>query len=132
MAGRGPMLWWVALHRRHHELADRDGDIHSPVLHGPGLRGLLRGIAHAHFTWMMAPEFPDYRRYAPDLVTNLAILRANGRYYTWLVLGLVLPALIGGVLTRSLMGALTGFLWGSVVRIFVVGQSISLINSVTH
>jgi stearoyl-CoA desaturase (delta-9 desaturase) len=34
MAGRGPMLSWVAMHRRHHELSDHEGDLHSPNLHG--------------------------------------------------------------------------------------------------
>jgi stearoyl-CoA desaturase (delta-9 desaturase) len=132
MAGRGPMTWWAALHRHHHEFSDHEGDTHSPLLHGSGLIGRLRGFIHAHYTWMIAPPQPDYRRYIPDLLGNLPILRANQRYYTWVILGLVLPALIGGLVSRSALGALTGFLWGGVVRIFVVGQAISLINSVTH
>ncbi len=31
MAGRGPMLSWAAMHRRHHELSDHEGDLHSPA-----------------------------------------------------------------------------------------------------
>jgi stearoyl-CoA desaturase (delta-9 desaturase) len=53
MAGRGPMLSWVAMHRRHHELADHEGDLHSPNLHGETLFGRLRGFLHAHLTWMI-------------------------------------------------------------------------------
>ena len=52
MAGRGPMLSWAAMHRRHHELSDHDGDLHSPRLHGGGLIGRLRGFLHAHLTWI--------------------------------------------------------------------------------
>src|SRR4051794_37914408 len=48
MAGRGPMLSWVAMHRRHHELSDQDGDLHSPNLHGTTLYGRLLGFLHAH------------------------------------------------------------------------------------
>ena len=50
MAGRGPMLSWVAMHRRHHELSDHDGDLHSPNLHGDTVLGRLRGFLHAHLT----------------------------------------------------------------------------------
>ncbi|MEV0704360.1 fatty acid desaturase [Saccharopolyspora sp. NPDC050389] len=49
MAGQGGMVSWVALHRRHHECSDREGDPHSPNLAGPGLRGRLRGLMHSHF-----------------------------------------------------------------------------------
>ena len=41
MAGRGSMLSWVAMHRRHHELSDHEGDLHSPNLHGTTMLGRL-------------------------------------------------------------------------------------------
>ncbi len=59
MAGRGPMLSWAAMHRRHHELSDHDGDLHSPRLHGDGLLGRLRGFLHAHLTWMIEHDYPN-------------------------------------------------------------------------
>jgi stearoyl-CoA desaturase (delta-9 desaturase) len=31
-AARGPMVSWVAMHWRHHELSDHEGDLHSPNL----------------------------------------------------------------------------------------------------
>src|SRR5258708_5989693 len=34
MAAQGPLLFWVATHRRHHAFSDRPGDPHSPNLHG--------------------------------------------------------------------------------------------------
>ena len=49
----GPVISWVADHRKHHAYADREGDPHSPhVDHGVGWRGALRGLAHAHVGWL--------------------------------------------------------------------------------
>jgi stearoyl-CoA desaturase (Delta-9 desaturase) len=132
MAGRGPMLSWVAMHRRHHELSDHEGDLHSPNLHGGGFVGRLCGFLHAHLTWMLEPDYPNAVHYVPDLLEDRALVKVNGYYYGFALLGLAIPAAIGGLVTGSAWGALTGFLWGGVVRIFVVSQTISAINSFTH
>jgi stearoyl-CoA desaturase (delta-9 desaturase) len=132
MAGRGPMLSWVAMHRRHHELSDQEGDLHSPNLHGATVYQRLLGFLHAHLTWMIEHDYPNVAHYVPDLMTDRALVAINRYYYAWVLLGLAVPAAIGGLATSSLMGALTGFLWGGVVRMFVVEQSMSAINSVMH
>jgi stearoyl-CoA desaturase (delta-9 desaturase) len=132
MAGRGPMLSWAAMHRRHHELSDHDGDLHSPRLHGEGAFGRLRGFLHAHLTWMIAHDYPNVAHYVPDLMADRRLVAVNSYYYSWVGLGLVLPAAIGGLATMSPWGALTGLLWGGVVRMFVVEQTMSAINSVMH
>ncbi len=132
MAGRGPAISWSAFHRRHHELSDREGDSHSPMLHGSGWRGRLRGFWHAQLTWMARHDYPNVHHYVPDLMADRTMVRVNKYYYLWVLAGLAIPALIGGLLTQSLIGALTGFLWGGVVRMFVVAQSISAINSFSH
>src|SRR5690606_22515997 len=51
MAVQGPLLKWVATHRRHHQHSDKEEDPHSPHLHGGGLWGTLRGMWHAHIGW---------------------------------------------------------------------------------
>jgi len=132
MAGRGPMLSWVAMHRRHHELSDHEGDLHSPNLHGTTVLGRLRGCLHAHLTWMIEHDYPNVAHYVPDLMAERTLVAVNSYYYAWVLLGLLIPALIGGVATASLWGAFTGFLWGGVVRMFVVEQSMSAINSLLH
>jgi stearoyl-CoA desaturase (delta-9 desaturase) len=132
MAGRGPMLSWAAMHRRYHELSDREGDLHSPNLHGSGFADRLRGFLHAHLTWMVEHDYPNVAHYVPDLIAEPTLVRVNSHYHTWVVLGLVLPAAIGGLVSFSLWGVLTGFLWGGVVRMFVVEQTMSAINSVMH
>jgi stearoyl-CoA desaturase (Delta-9 desaturase) len=132
MAGRGPMLSWVAMHRRHHELADHEGDLHSPNLHGQTLGERLRGFLHAHLTWMIEHDYPNVAHYVPDLLADRTLLAVNRHYYIWVVLGLAIPAGIGGLAAGSVWGAVSGFLWGGVVRMFVVEQSMSAINSLMH
>jgi stearoyl-CoA desaturase (Delta-9 desaturase) len=132
MAALGPVISWVAMHRRHHQCADRTGDMHSPNLHGKGLWGRIRGLLHAHVTWMIKHEYPNIAYYTSDLLEDAAIVRTSRHYQSWVLLGLALPAAIGGIATGSLAGALNGLLWGGVVRMFVVGQSISALNSILH
>lgn len=53
MAVQGPVIDWVATHRKHHRFSDRPGDPHSPhVDHAPGWRGTVRGLLHAHIGWI--------------------------------------------------------------------------------
>ncbi|WP_247493176.1 fatty acid desaturase [Bradyrhizobium sp. 142] len=120
------------MHRRHHELSDHDGDLHSPRLHGEGALGRLRGFLHAHLTWMIEHDYPNVAHYVPDLMANRTLVAVNSYYYSWAALGLLLPAAIGGLATMSLWGALSGMLWGGVVRMFVVEQTMSAINSIMH
>jgi len=40
----------------------------------------------------------------------------------WVSLGILLPAVLGGLLTGTWRGALTGLIWGGLVRIFLVHQ----------
>src|SRR5438552_5505684 len=51
-AAEGPVIDWVATHRRHHQFSDVDVDPHSPHGHGSGFRGALRGLVHAHLGWV--------------------------------------------------------------------------------
>lgn len=132
MAGQGGVVSWVALHRRHHEYSDREGDPHSPNLSGGGLRGRLRGLAHSHFLWMRRHEYPNVVHYAPDLLKDRPLVVVSRYYYHWVVLGLFLPALIGGLVSLSWTGALSGLFWGGLVRIFVLEHIVWAINSFLH
>jgi len=132
MAARGPMISWVAMHRRHHERSDRAGDLHSPQLNGSSFRGKVHGLLHAHLTWMLQHDYPNVMHYVPDLMARKDVVRVNRLYYYWVVLGLALPTFIGAVATLSLTGALTGFLWGGAVRVFAVEHAMSAVNSLCH
>jgi stearoyl-CoA desaturase (delta-9 desaturase) len=66
MAVQGPVITWVADHRRHHAFADKEGDPHSPHLdEGPGVKGVVRGLAHAHMGWLFSDEQTSPRRWCP-------------------------------------------------------------------
>jgi stearoyl-CoA desaturase (delta-9 desaturase) len=132
MAGQGAVVSWVALHRRHHEYSDREGDPHSPNLSGDGILGRLRGLVHSHFLWMRRHEYPNIVHYAPDLLKNRPLVRVARYYYHWVVLGLAIPALVGGLVSMSWLGAVSGLLWGGLVRIFVLEHIVWAINSILH
>ena len=132
MAALGGVISWVAMHRRHHQCADRDGDMHSPNLHGSRTYGCILGFIHAHLTWMIKHDYPNVSHYAPDLLRDKAVVSTARHYRWWVLLGLVLPAAIDGCARGTWNAALDGFLWGGVVRMFVVAQAISALNSVLH
>jgi stearoyl-CoA desaturase (delta-9 desaturase) len=132
MAGQGAVVSWVALHRRHHECSDQEGDPHSPNLSGSGWRGAIRGLAHSHFLWMHRHEYPNVVHYAPDLIRNRGLVRVARLYYWWVALGLLIPALIGGLVSMSWTGAVSGLLWGGFARMFLLEHIVWAINSFLH
>jgi stearoyl-CoA desaturase (Delta-9 desaturase) len=132
MAVQGPLLTWVAQHRRHHQLSDAPGDPHSPHLHERGLLGLLGGIWHAHMGWFFIPDAPDLASYVKDLRQSRCLRIASALFPLWVLLGLLIPTGLGALLTGSWMGALCGLLWGGLARIFLVHHVTWSINSVCH
>ena len=126
----GPVMWWATMHRRHHSLTDREGDPHSPHWPYNGSRGLV----HAHAGWLFRPEYTSMTVTAgevKDLWQSSRTIAIHRSYLTWAVLGLVIPALIG-LAAGGLQGALTGFLWGGMVRVFLVSHIIWAVNSFGH
>jgi len=132
MTVEGPLLKWVALHRRHHQYSDRPDDPHSPHHQGRGVVGLLRGVWHAHIGWFFDPDPPDLDRYVPDLRQSRLLRGVSALFVVWVAIGLLLPAALGGLLTGTLTGAGLGLLWGGLVRIFLVHHVTWSINSVCH
>ncbi len=132
MAAQGPVLFWVSTHRRHHAHSDKPGDPHSPNLHGGGLSGMLRGLWHAHIAWMFSNELTDFVHYSRDVLRDRTVFQIHRLYPLWVLLGLALPAAVCGMITGTWYGALQGFLWGGLVRIFLVNHSSWCVGSVCH
>jgi len=123
MALQGSLLWWAGVHRVHHAHADRSGDPHSP----------LEGFVHAHVGWLFRNlDPPDWRHRARDLFRDPLVRNTTRLYYFWGLTGLLLPAVGVGLAEHSWQGSMLGFLWGGLVRIFVVNHVIWSINSVCH
>jgi stearoyl-CoA desaturase (delta-9 desaturase) len=130
----GPVIEWVANHRKHHRFSDQPGDPHSPhVGHGGGWRGALAGLFHAHVGWIFSEqELASEERYAKDLLADPVVRFVDRMFVLWVFAGLAVPFALGCALTGTLVGGLTGLLWGGAVRIFLLHHSTFSINSLCH
>jgi stearoyl-CoA desaturase (delta-9 desaturase) len=133
-AVEGPVIEWVATHRKHHRFSDEEGDPHSPhVGHGSGFRGALSGLFYAHIGWVFRDaEVADENRYAKDLMSDPAMRFVDQTFVLWVLVGLVFPFCLGWALTGTVAGGLTGMLWGGAVRIFVLHHVTFSVNSLCH
>src|SRR5689334_1423208 len=97
----GPVISWVADHRKHHAFADVPGDPHSPhVDHGVGFGGAMRGLLHAHVGWLFIHTQRGARaRYAPDLLADPVVAWVDRTFVLWA---------IGGNLAAFALGWLIG------------------------
>jgi stearoyl-CoA desaturase (delta-9 desaturase) len=130
----GPVISWVADHRKHHAFSDSEGDPHSPhVGHGGGLRGAIKGLAHAHLGWLFIhTQRGAKERYAPDLIADPTINFVDRTFVLWAILGLVVPFGLGVAIGGTLIAGLSGLLWGGLVRMFVLHHVTYSINSLCH
>jgi stearoyl-CoA desaturase (delta-9 desaturase) len=153
MAAEGPVIRWVAMHRRHHQFSDHEGDPHSPHVfkghhhhhrhkpspgdpheesHNAGVLAVLRGFLHAHIGWFFRPLPRDMARYAPDLTADPVTRFVDRTFWVWTLLSVLIPAAVGLAWSGTWMGALLGFIWGGLVRLFLVHHVTWSINSVCH
>src|SRR4051795_5947770 len=104
MSVQGPVIHWVADHRKHHAHTDEDGDPHSPhVGVGKGIKGALRGLLHAHVGWLLSEQGrAERKKYARDLVEDPGMRWINRNFPLFVLAGLVLPGLICFALTGTL------------------------------
>src|SRR4051795_3144376 len=134
MAIEGPIISWVADHRKHHAFSDQPGDPHSPhVEHGHGIGGALRGLAHAHVGWLFVHTHRGRKtRYAPDLLKDPVVRFVDRTFVLWVVGGFVASFILGAAIGRSWMAGVTGMLWGGLVRMLVLHHATYSINSLCH
>jgi stearoyl-CoA desaturase (delta-9 desaturase) len=132
MAVEGPVVRWVADHRKHHKFSDRDGDPHSPWKYGDSVGALTKGLFHAHIGWMFDPEQTPQRQYAPDLMKDRDLVWISRNFWVFTVISLGLPLVLGGLFTWSWQGALSAFFWGSIVRVGLLHHFTWSVNSICH
>jgi len=132
MTLQGPVLNWVAVHRRHHQHSDGIDDPHSPNLSGGGLWGTIAGWWHAHIGWMFRTDLSNLTEYVRDFRSDRMVQFVHRHFGAWVALGLLIPTVLGGVISGTWTGALLGFLWGGLVRIFFGHHATFSINSICH
>ena len=132
MSVEGPLLKWVAMHRRHHQNSDMENDPHSPHLHGEGIKGVLQGLWHAHAGWMFEAHAPAQTRQVQDLYDDKIVRTISRMFPYWALLSLVLPGIVAAAILHTWSSFAMGILWGGVVRIFLVHHVTWSINSVCH
>jgi stearoyl-CoA desaturase (Delta-9 desaturase) len=134
MSVEGPVISWVADHRKHHAYADRLGDPHSPhVDHGGGWRGALKGLAHAHVGWLFDHTQRGSReRFAPDLLADPVVSFVDRTFILWSLVGLAIPFGLGVLIGGSVGAGFEAMLWGGAVRIVLLHHVTYSINSLCH
>lgn len=133
MALEGPVIRWVADHRRHHAYADVPGDPHSPHLEeAEGLRGVLKGLWHAHMGWLFGKERTIFSRFVPDLLKDPVMQRIDSLFPLWALLSLAIPPALAFTFTGRPEAALTALVWGGLARIFLLHHVTWSINSICH
>lgn len=132
LAVQGPILHWVADHRRHHAFADKEGDPHSPWLFGTSPAALARGFWHAHLGWILDRDLTNQHRFAPDLLADRDLRVVHRLFGPLTVVTLLGPALLGGLIAWSWAGAVTAFFWAGLVRITFLHHVTWSVNSVCH
>jgi stearoyl-CoA desaturase (Delta-9 desaturase) len=132
LAIEGPVITWVADHRRHHKYADREGDPHSPWRFGSDWKALSKGLVWAHWGWLLNDERTSKEKFTPDLLADKDFVRIHRLFPALVAVSFLLPAALGGLITMSWIGALTAFFWASLVRITLLHHVTWSINSICH
>jgi stearoyl-CoA desaturase (delta-9 desaturase) len=130
----GPLISWVADHRKHHACSDAEGDPHSPHHgHGDGWRGALAGLYHAHMGWLFIhTQRGSKDRFAGDLQRDPVSSFIDRTFFLWAVLGFIAAFLLGWAISGEILGGVTALLWGGLVRTFLLHHVTYSINSLCH
>ncbi|MBO3750781.1 fatty acid desaturase [Streptosporangiaceae bacterium NEAU-GS5] len=126
------VLDWVAVHRKHHKFSDKEGDPHSPWRFGTGFRNLNKGLLYAHMGWFFERDRVNRDKYAPDLANDPDVQKLHKAFIPLAYTSMLLPGLLGGLLTWSWLGILTGLFWGTFIRVGMLHHVTWSINSICH
>jgi stearoyl-CoA desaturase (delta-9 desaturase) len=132
MAFEGSVTSWVANHRRHHMFSDQPGDPHSPHRYGSGVAAQAKGFLYAHIGWLFTTDSTSTTRFAPDLLRDDDIVWATRLFPVYAGLSFAIPFGLGWMITGTLTGAITAFIWAGVVRMMLFHHVTWSINSVCH
>lgn len=118
MCLQGAPIEWVAMHRKHHQHSDSEGDPHSA----------REGFWWSHALWVLwVPSRTQWdsimSRYAPDLLRVPFYRFLNKTHYLWAIVMAVALFAIGGW---------PFVIWGMFIRLVVTYHATWLVNSASH
>jgi stearoyl-CoA desaturase (delta-9 desaturase) len=130
----GGVIGWACEHRKHHAYSDVEGDPHSPHVSGPGFKGKVKGLWHAHMGWFFSTKgiAESELRFRRDLDADPVLRRVDRLYFLWILLTLGIPFAIGYVVGGTLWLGFEAMVWGGLVRIFLGHHITWSINSICH
>ncbi len=133
----GSPMWWVCVHRMHHQHSDEEGDPHSP----------RESFFWGHMEWIYTVDprqrsLSTFEKYVPDLMTD-PFLRWLHRGNKWLLvyalhalliagIGFGLGFLIADTTERAIQIGTQVFVWAVLVRTVYVWHITWLVNSASH
>ncbi|MFI7673959.1 acyl-CoA desaturase [Actinophytocola sp. NPDC049390] len=132
LASQGSVVSWVADHRRHHAFSDKEGDPHSPWLFGTSPLAIAKGFWHAHMGWLFQRDKTNAERFAPDLLSDKDIQLVDKLFIPMTAVTLGLPGVLGGLITMSWWGVVTGIFWAGFVRVAFLHHVTWSVNSICH
>ena len=126
-AQRGP-LWWAAHHRAHHQHADTDDDLHSPV---------KRGFWWSHAGWFTCDASFKTQMHRINDFAKYPELRWLDRYDIFAPMLLLALLFVAGELLAAFAPALETnglqlIVWGFVISTVILFHSTVTINSLGH
>ena len=131
-AVEGSVGQWVADHRKHHKFSDAPGDPHSPWRFGTTKKALAKGLLFAHMGWLLEDNNTSIATYAPDIANDPVLAKVSANFRLFVVGTFLVPAILGGLITWSWVGALTALFWAGIVRVAIVHHTTWSINSICH
>ncbi|KAK7757690.1 stearoyl-CoA 9-desaturase [Diatrype stigma] len=121
-AVEGSARWWSRDHRAHHRYTDTEKDPYS----------VRKGLLYSHIGWMVMKQNPKRigRTDISDLNEDPVVVWQHKHFIKCVItMGLVFPTLVCGLGWGDWKG---GFIYGGILRIFVVQQATFCVNSLAH
>ncbi|RYP51426.1 hypothetical protein DL768_003212 [Monosporascus sp. mg162] len=121
-AVEGSARWWSREHRAHHRYTDTEKDPYS----------VRKGLLYSHIGWMVMKQNPKRvgRTDISDLNDDPVVVWQHKNYLKCVItMALVVPTLVCGLGWGDWRG---GFIYGGILRIFVVQQATFCVNSLAH
>ena len=147
-SGIGPVIWFSALHRRHHRFTDTPKDPHTPHISGDGFLGSLKVLWMSAFGfslrfgnyayYLMFPErdkdgiSTEFRASVRDLTSDRDLMLIDKLYLVWFLVSFSLAGLVMVAITGDVKDFWTGFIWGGAARMSCNQLNFGLINIFGH